>query len=151
MSFRFGGRARLFAGALIIAALPAMALAQGTPSTKAPSGDPVVATVNGQPLHLSEVQAAAANLPANVRALPPETLYPKLIDSMVSERALAIAARKAGLDKDPAVQQQIQAATDQVLDNAVLKKEVVPTITDAAVHARYEAEIASFVIDETRR
>ena len=143
MSFRFGGRARLFAGALIIAALPAMALAQGTPSTKAPSGDPVVATVNGQPLHLSEVQAAAANLPANVRALPPETLYPKLIDSMVSERALAIAARKAGLDKDPAVQQQIQAATDQVLDNAVLKKEVVPTITDAAVHARYEAEIAN--------
>ncbi len=147
MRFCLGGRARLIA-ALVAAALPTMALAQGAPQPSTPGGDPVVATVNGQPIHLSEVQVAAESLPPNVRALPPETLYPKLIDSMVSERALAIAARKAGLDKDTGVQRQIEAATDQVLDNAVLKKDVLPTVTDAAVRARYDSQIANKAAQE---
>ena len=101
-----------------------------------------MAKVNGDPIYLSDVQASAQSLPANVRALPPETVYPRLLDSMISERALADAARKAGIDKDPAVQRQMAAATDQVLDNALLTKVVMPTITDQALHARYQSEIA---------
>ncbi len=150
MPARLGGSARLSA-ALLMLAVPALAQTAaptsppaGTPpaGTSAPAGDPVVATVNGKPVHLSDVKQAAESLPANVRALPPEMLYPKLIESIVSEKALADAARKQGLENDPGVQQQIQAATDQVLDNAYLQKQVAPQVTEAALHARYDAEYA---------
>ena len=150
MPVRFGGSTRLVAALLLLAA-PAFAQTPAAPSPDAPApiappgppgGDPVVATVNGQPIHLSDVKEAAESLPANVRALPPEMLYPKLIDSIVSEKALADVARKQGLQNDPAVKEQIQAATDQVLDNAYLQKEVAPQVTDAALHARYDSEYA---------
>ena len=150
MPVRFGGSARL-AAALLLLAAPALAQTSPAPNPAAPApiappgppgGDPVVATVNGQPIHLSDVKEAAESLPANVRALPPEMLYPKLIDSIVSEKALADVARKQGLQNDPAVKEQIQAATDQVLDNAYLQKEVAPQVTDAALHARYDSEYA---------
>ena len=150
MPVRFGGSARL-AAALLLLAAPALAQTSPAPNPAAPApiappgppgGDPVVATVNGQPIHLSDVKEAAESLPANVRALPPEMLYPKLINSIVSEKALADVARKQGLQNDPAVKEQIQAATDQVLDNAYLQKEVAPQVTDAALHARYNSEYA---------
>jgi len=147
MTVRPRAMARRAAAALAACALPlAAALAQTpVPAAAGPApavADPVVAKVNGDPIYLSDVRASAQSLPANLRALPPETVYPRLLDSLISERALADAARKAGIDKEPAVQRQVAAATDQVLDNALLTKVVMPTITDQAVHARYQAEIA---------
>jgi peptidyl-prolyl cis-trans isomerase C len=46
------------------------------------------------------------------------------------------------MDKDPTVQRQMVAAEDRALQTAVLNKEVAPSVTDEAVHARYEKEIA---------
>ncbi|HEY6432558.1 MAG TPA: peptidylprolyl isomerase [Acetobacteraceae bacterium] len=143
-----------FAATLLAAAIPGAALAQAVPpqsvppAAAAPASDPVVAKVDGVPIHLSEVKAAAEALPANLRAVPFETIYPKLLDSMISQRVLAAAARKAGIDKTPEVQQQIAAATDQVLDNALLTKVVMPSVNDQALHARYEKEIAGKPGDE---
>jgi peptidyl-prolyl cis-trans isomerase C len=61
---------------------------------------------------------------------------------MIDGKALVIEAHTAGLDKDPAVQRQIAAATDQVLQTAMLTKVIGPSITDEALRARYQAEIA---------
>lgn len=116
------------------------ALAQAT-QTAAPA-DPVVAKVNGQPIHLSDLQGAAQTLPENLRGAPPKTLYPLLLDQLIDGRALAAEARKTGLDKDPAVQRQVTAAADRALESAMLSKEVSPSITDAAVRARYDKQIA---------
>jgi peptidyl-prolyl cis-trans isomerase C len=102
----------------------------------------VVAKVNGQPIHLSDLKDAVQGLPDNLRGLPPMTLYPMLLDQMIDERALVAAARKSGLDKDPLVQRQMAAAEDRALQTAVLSKEVGPTITDAALHARYDKDVA---------
>ncbi len=110
--------------------------------TPAPATDPVVAKVNGQPIHLSDLKDAVQGLPDNLRGLPPMTLYPMLLDQMIDERALVAAARKSGLDKDPTVQRQMTAAEDRALQTAILSKEVGPTITDAALHARYDKDIA---------
>jgi len=132
----------LAAGMFPLAAALAQPPAAASAVPAAATTDPVVAKVNGDPIYLSDVQASARSLPPNLRALPPQTVYPRLLDSMISERVLADAARKAGVDKDPAVQRQVASATDQVLDNALLTKVVMPTITDQALHARYQAEIA---------
>jgi peptidyl-prolyl cis-trans isomerase C len=118
----------------------AAARAQGTPAP-APD-DPVVATVDGKPIHLSDLKDAVQLLPDNMRSLPPQALYPMLLDQMIDARALVTEAHKSGLDKDPTVQRQVTAAEDRALQTAVLSKEVGPTVTDAAVHARYDQDIA---------
>ncbi len=118
----------------------AVAHAQGTASP-APA-DPVVAKVDGQPIHLSDLKDAAQALPANLQGLPQQTLYPMLLDQMIDSRALVSEAHKSGLDKDPAVQRQVQAAEDRALQSAVLNKEVTPSVTDEAVRARYDKEVA---------
>ncbi len=141
MSRIAGTRSRLISAALATGLLGgAAALAQGTP-TPAPA-DPVVAKVNGQPIHLSDLKDAEQTLPANMRAMPQQTLLPMLLDQVIDGRALVDEARKSGLDKDPAVQRQVTAAEDRALQTAMLSKEVAPTITDDALHARYNQEYA---------
>jgi peptidyl-prolyl cis-trans isomerase C len=129
--------------AIALAALllsSAAAVAQGT-SQSAPA-DPVVAKVNGQDVHLSDLKDAAQALPENLRGMPPQTLYPMLLEQLIDGRALVAEARKTGIDKDPAVQRQVAAAQDRALQTAVLSKEVAPSITDEAVRARYDHDMA---------
>lgn len=116
--------------------------APASPASSAAPADPVVAKVNGQVIHLSDLQMAAQDLPANARNLPPQTLYPMLLDQMIDGKALVIEARAAGLEKDPAVQHQIEVASERVLQTAMLTRAVGPSITEDALRARYQTEIA---------
>ena len=142
MSRTAGTRSGLISAALVAALLSgAAALAQGTPLPAA-AGDPVVAKVDGAPIHLSDLQDAAQSLPENLRGMPQQTLLPLLLDQVIDGRALVAEARKSGLDKDPAVQRQVAAAEDRALQNAMLTTEVTPTITDDALHARYNQKYA---------
>jgi peptidyl-prolyl cis-trans isomerase C len=143
------------AALLCVPALPAAVMAQATspappaaatpatPATTQAAVDPVVAKVADRVIHLSDVSEAAQTLPDEVRSMPPQVLYPMLLDQMVDREALVIQAKKLGLEKDPAVQHAIERATDQVLQNAVLSRDIAPTVTDAALHAKYDAEIAN--------
>ncbi|MGH7044197.1 MAG: peptidylprolyl isomerase [Acetobacteraceae bacterium] len=106
------------------------------------AADRVLATVDGHPIHLSDVQRAAAELPANLRGLPPQTLYPMLLSRMIDARALVIEARQQKLEQTPAVRKQITTATDQVLVNALLTKNIAPQVTDAALRARFDKTAA---------
>ena len=155
MPFRFGPAARLSVAACVAAALASgFAWAQSAPpaasapapassaAPASPAADPVVAKVNGKPILLSDVKDAIQNLPQNAQALPPQTLYPMLLDQMIDGRALVAEAQRTGLDKDPAVQRQVAAAEEQALETALLHKEIAPLVTEAAVRARYDAEIA---------
>ena len=123
------------------AATPAPGATPGAAPAAAP--DPVVAKVNGQPIHLSELQAAVQELPVNARSLSPDTLYPMLLEQLIDGKALVIEARKAGLQDTPAVQHQIAAATDRVLQSAMLSQIIGPSITEEALRARYDKDIAS--------
>jgi peptidyl-prolyl cis-trans isomerase C len=123
---------------------PAAAPAAPAPDavTTPPKGDPVVARVGGEEIHLSDMSEAVQSLPDEVRSMPPQVLYPMLLDQMIDRKTLVIAARKQGLDKDPAVQRAIARATDQALQNALLSRDLGPSVTDAAIKARYEATVA---------
>jgi len=140
------GRISLLAA--LCAAGPALAqqpAAKPAPPVATPSpaaADPVVATVNGQPIHLSDLNLAAQSLPAELRRMPAQQLFPMLLDQLIDRRALVEEARRTGLDKDPAVQRQIAFAADAALQNVLLSRRVGPTITEEAVRARYDKEIA---------
>jgi len=108
-----------------------------------PVGNPVLARVGDQEIRLNDLRSAAATLPPNLRSMPEQVLYPMLLDRMIDQDALVAEARRIGLDKDPEVKRQVQMAEDSALQRALLMKEVQPQITDQAVRARYEKEIAN--------
>lgn len=129
-------RAALLATALLVA--PPV-LAQLQPA--APGGDPVVARVDGAEIRLSEVAEQAQRLPEQFRAMPPQILYPLLIDQMISERVVTQAARRAGLQDSPEVRRQMTRIEDQLVQQALIGREIEAKVTEADLRARYQREI----------
>jgi peptidyl-prolyl cis-trans isomerase C len=100
--------------------------------------DPVVATVNGYKIHLSDLAKAAQSLPPQLQQAPPQELYPVLLNRLVDERALLVKARTSGIAKNPAVDKAMHEAADRALESAYLRSEVKPALNDAAVKAYYD-------------
>ena len=120
-----------------------VALAQSAPKGSQPPPNAIVATVNGDPIRMSDVAQAAQSLPPNVaQQVPPQILFGKLIDRLVSQKALLVQAKKQGVDKDPAVQKQMQAAADQVLQSVALQRMVLPKVNEEAIKAAYDKQYA---------
>lgn len=125
--------------ALLLAASPAAAQVQAVN----PASDPVVARVDGEAIHLSEVEEAARGLPEQFRAMPPMVLFPLLIDQMINQRVLTDAARKANLQNTPEVRARVRQAEAEALQQAFLAREIAPLMTEEALRARYQRDIAS--------
>jgi peptidyl-prolyl cis-trans isomerase C len=135
-----GGPTRLLAAMALFGVVAAMS-AVG-PASAQTDPDPVLAKVNGQAIHLSELKTAAETLPPQARQMPPQQLYPALLDQLIDAQALLVEAKKTGLDKDPDVQRTMQMAADRALESSLLNKVVRPQVTDDAVKARYDEQYA---------
>ncbi len=144
----------LMAAALLAPATDPAAFAQsaGQAAKDAPPKDakaaaaanpnPVVATVNGDSVHLDDVRAAAQSLPEDMRNMPPGMLFPMIVNQVIDQKALLITARKQGLQKDPAVQKIMQTASDTALQNVYLTRAITPNVNDKAVHDVYDKTMA---------
>jgi peptidyl-prolyl cis-trans isomerase C len=121
-------------------ALAAPALAAQPPA--APQ-DPVIASVNNIKIHLSDVQAAAQNIPQQMQELPPDQLFPILVNQEIDRRALLIAAKKQGLEHQPAIAAAMEHSADVTLENAFVQTHIQPAITDAAIQAEYNKDYAN--------
>lgn len=124
---------RALAGLLLTPALlaPRPGLAQ--------SGDgPVVAIVNGQPVHRAEVMAEMAALPAHYRELPLEKLYPVVLNRLIDGRLLLAEGLRRGLDTDQRVRQRIARMRDRLIQEALLDRHIRARVTEAEVRVRYE-------------
>jgi peptidyl-prolyl cis-trans isomerase C len=134
-----------FLGLLLACALPVVALAQSTSGGAAAQGvaDPVVGSVEGHLIYLSELGEASKTLPENLRGMPFDTLYPVLLDRMVDHEALVIMAERQGLDQKKQVQRDIQAATERILEGAYLGQVAAPQVTEQAIQARYNQRYAN--------
>ena len=124
-------------------------LAQQAPAT--PAGDPVVAKVDGEEIRFSDLANAAQELPEELRGAPPQMLYPLLLDQMIAGRAVAAAARRAGLDKDEAVRARVRRAEEQELQQAFLSRELAGRVTEERIRAAYDAEIRARPAEEEIR
>jgi len=113
------------ATALMVATLTTTALAAPPAKAPAPQGNAVLATVNGDPIRMSDLAAMAQAMSPReqqqMQQIPPEKLAGVLLNNLISEKALLVSAKKQGLDRDPKIAKQIQAASDQILASAALR------------------------------
>ena len=119
-------------------------------SQAAQNEENVVAKVNGKEIKLKEVNRLEKALPPQVLsgAKDKDKLFTTLRDQMIDITLLTEAAKKAGLEKDADVQKAIQQATEQVLVQAFLSKELKAFVTDAAVKTRFDKLVADMPKDE---
>jgi peptidyl-prolyl cis-trans isomerase C len=126
----------------LAAALVAPAAFAATPAAGQAQPDPVVATVNGMPIHLSDVQQAAQSAPQQLQQMPPSQLFPLLVNQEIDRAALLVAARRENLEKQPAVAASMAQAANISLENAYVQQHVTSAVTDAAVQAEYKKDYA---------
>ncbi|AQS86270.1 MAG: peptidylprolyl isomerase [Acetobacter aceti] len=138
----------LLSSASVHAAHAADAAAPAAPAASAPAQPPmdpnsVIATVNGEKITLDDIRKSAANMPPQLRQMPQNMIFPMLVNQAVDQKAIQIAARKDGLQNDPEVKTAMETAANTALQNAWLSKQVVPQLTDAAIHDFYVKNYAS--------
>jgi peptidyl-prolyl cis-trans isomerase C len=126
---------RRLAPALTVFALLAAA---AVPFAASAADDPVVARINGQELHRSDVEAAQRGLPQQVQQMPLEAIYPMLLDQMVNGKLLSEAGRQEKLDQDPEVKKQLARVEDRLVQQAYIGKAVETAATDEKLKAKYE-------------
>lgn len=143
-------------GLTLTLASAGIAAAQGQPAAPSPKPpaevkqedaaraptDPLVATVEGHMIGLSDVGRAVPSLPANLRRLPFPTLFPVVLDRVIDHKALAEMARRQHLEDEPEARQAIAAATDRILEGLLLRREALPQVTEDAIETRYAREYA---------
>jgi peptidyl-prolyl cis-trans isomerase C len=105
--------------------------------------NPIVANVDGHPITLADVGDAIRNLPANMRNLPFEDLYPGVLERLIQQQLLVEKARHIQLDQDPTVKRHMQQAEERVLENELLNREIGNSITEEALLALYQQEYGS--------
>jgi peptidyl-prolyl cis-trans isomerase C len=107
-----------------------------------PANDPLVATVEGHMIALSDVGRAVPSLPEPMRRLPFPTLFPVVLDRVIDHKALAVMARRQHLEDDPQTRLEIEAATERVLEASLLRREAASQVTEDAVQTRFARQYA---------
>jgi peptidyl-prolyl cis-trans isomerase C len=129
-------RAFLAASLATLLAVPAFAQ-QKAAAPAAPPDDPVVARINGQVLHRSDVQLALHGAPPQIQQAPLEQIYPQVINRMAAGLLLAQAGRKAKIDAIPAVKAQIAMAEGEIVAEAYVTSLARAQITEAKLREMY--------------
>jgi peptidyl-prolyl cis-trans isomerase C len=159
--------ARLPLAALLLASaalLPPAAVRAQAPAAPAAApaaeANPLVARVNDEEIRLDDVMAGAAEaMPPELRAVPPSMLramlppqvFEQLVDRAITDRAMVQAARAAGLDRDEELRRRLHALEENELRDALLRREVLPRLTDEALRARWERDQAGRAPEEEVR
>jgi peptidyl-prolyl cis-trans isomerase C len=107
-----------------------------------PADDPVVATVDGAPVHRAEVEAAARSLPDQMRQMPMQMLYGVLLDRVIDFRLLANEAERQKVGDDPAVEAALAQARAAVLREFLVQQAIEEGLTEEKLRARYEQKKA---------
>jgi peptidyl-prolyl cis-trans isomerase C len=113
-----------------------------------PLKDPVVATVNGQPVRLSELEIAQQALPQQYRNMPLQAVFPALLDRIVDSKLVVQEGKKNKVTDDPAFKKRMAFVEDQVLQDFWIQREVARKITPEKLQQRYEERLKSMPAEE---
>ncbi len=124
------------AAALMACVFTGTALAQDV-KVKPQGVNPVVAMVNGEAIHLSDVEEARELLPTQMQSAPLEAVYGMLTDSLINVRLAAAKAKTLGLEDNPEYKLRLTRISNRVLERLLLTQHIEKRLTEALVQDRY--------------
>ena len=136
---RFTGFAAL-TGFLAVTALSPVLAAEGD--------DPVVARVDGKEIHRSDVEESRLRLPEKFQAVPLESVFGFLVNSLVDSKLVVAEARKINLQESEEVKKTMARIEEQVLERAFLTAYIERQITDESLQARYQEILKTATVEE---
>ncbi|MCC6598280.1 MAG: peptidylprolyl isomerase [Alphaproteobacteria bacterium] len=102
-------------------------------------GNPVVAKVNGRDISRLDVFNFIQTLSPQIRQMPVEQLFPLALDQVVNAELIGEKVKKEPeLEKDPAVQEQLKIAKQQIVRSVFMQKEAEKAVTEDMIKAAYE-------------
>ena len=119
-----------------MAALPAVA------EDKTAGGDPVVARVNGQEIHRTEVLREIETMGPQAQQVPAQVLYPQLLQKMIITRLVAAKGYEQKLQNEKEVKERLKDAEAQIVADIYVRRTVQPKISEDKIKARY-AELSA--------
>ena len=113
-----------------------------------PLKDPVVATVNGQPVRLSELEVAQQSLPQQYRNMPLQAVFPALLDRIIDSKLVVQEGKKNKVNEDPAFKKRMAFVEEQVLQDFWIQREIARKVTAEKLQQRYDERLKSMPSEE---
>ena len=116
-----------------------------TESAPAAKAGAVVAEIGSEKITLAEIDEMIKNIPEQYQSMA-QTHKDMFLDSVINQKLLYSEASKAGLEKDPDVQKQMEDAKKDIIVKTYLRKEIEEKVqvTDEDVAKYYEANKDKF-------
>ncbi|MDP1837132.1 MAG: peptidylprolyl isomerase [Reyranella sp.] len=132
---------------------PAAQAPAAKPAAKPPAAaqapkDPIVATVNGVPVRLSELEVAQQSLPPQYRSMPLQAVFPALLDRLVDSKLVVQEGKKTKVTEDPAYKKRLAFVEEQVLQDFWIQREIAKKVTADKLRQRYEERLKSMPTEE---
>ncbi len=129
---------KAFLGSAVLLAVLAL------PAIAADSSDPVVARVNGEEIHRSDVMRQLQMAGPQLQQLPPQMIYPQILQKMIATKVVAQKGYADKMDKDKEVQERVKDLEAQVVAEAYIHKLVEPKISEDKIKERYEKLVSKY-------
>ncbi len=123
-----------------VALLASLAL----PVLAADQTDPVVARVNGDEIHRSDIMRQLQLAGPAVQQIPPQALYSNILNNTISTKVVSQKGYAEGLQNDKEVKAKVKDLEAKVVAEAYILKQIQPKITDAKIKERYDQLAAKF-------
>jgi peptidyl-prolyl cis-trans isomerase C len=101
-------------------------------------GEVVIATVNGENIYRGEFEDAYAQLPPQAQQMGMDAIYPLLLERMVDEKLIGVAANKAIPADDPDVEKQMATLRERIVMQIFFEREIEAKLTDDVLQQRHD-------------
>ena len=135
----------LFSAALCGIAIAQSAFAQTTatpPPINSTSDMTIVATVDGQEITAGTVALFFQSLPPQYRQMSLEQVFPQLVQQLVDQKLIAVAAMKTGIFGRPNVQARFRLLREGMLNQLYMDERLKAGITDEKLRDAYQKMVA---------
>jgi len=115
------------------------------------AGNPVIAKVDGKDITRTDVYRFIQTMPANVQQMPAVQIYPLAVDQVINTRIVQTQAEKSDIKETDQFKAELDIATQQILRNLYLQKQVSAKISDKKIKKSYDDYIKQVPDVEERR
>ncbi|MGH1455185.1 MAG: peptidylprolyl isomerase [Alphaproteobacteria bacterium] len=113
--------------------------------------NPVIAKIDGKEFRRQDAIDLMNTVPAQLRQMPPEQLFPMVVEQMINNEVIDKKASKAGLERDTDVKKQLAKVKEQIIRTKFLENTLAENMDEARVKAEYDAYLAAYQPEEEVR